>query len=71
MQLCAVQMISWKMCLGCGNMCLNVLKAQANMGEAMFGGMSVENKSVFQHRRYSAKGKCGDHVCQVKRTLTL
>ena len=57
-------------------MCLTVLKAQANMGEAMFGGMSVENKSVFgcpevQHRRDSAKRECGDHVYQVKRTLTL
>ena len=41
----------------------------------MFGGMSVENKSVFgcpevQQRRDSARGECGDIVCQVKRTLT-
>ena len=26
MQLCVVQRISWKMCLGCGNMCVPVLK---------------------------------------------
>ena len=35
----------------------------------------MENKSVFgcpevQHRRDSAKGECGDQVCQEKRTLT-
>ena len=41
----------------------------------MFGGMSVENKSVFgcpevRQRRDSAKGECGDHVCLVKSTLT-
>ena len=38
-------------------------------------GMSVENKSVFgcpevQQRPDSAKGECGDQVCQEKRTLT-
>ena len=41
----------------------------------MFGGMTVENKSVFgcpevQKRCDSAKGECGDNVCTVKLTLT-
>ena len=41
----------------------------------MFGGMSVEKKSVFGcpevHQRCdSAKGECGDNVCRVKSTLT-
>ena len=41
----------------------------------MLRGMSVENKPVFgcpevRQRCDSAKGECGDHVCQVKSTLT-
>ena len=54
------------------------VKGPGNYGRSlsdMFGGMSVENKSVFgcpevQQRCDSAKGECGDNVCQVKLTLT-
>ena len=56
----------------------NCVKGPGNYGRSlsdMFGGMSVENKSVFgcpevQQRCDSAKGECGDNVCQVKLTLT-
>ena len=56
----------------------NCVKGPGKYGRSlsdMFGGMSVENKSVFgcpevQQRCDSAKGECGEHVCQVKRTLT-
>ena len=41
MQLCAGQRISWKMCLGCENMCVTVLKAHANMGEAFLTCLEV------------------------------
>ena len=41
MQLCVVQRISWKMCLGCGNMCVTVLKAPANVGEAFLTCLEV------------------------------
>ena len=75
MQLCAVQRISWKMCLGCGNMCLSVLKAQANMGEAnltCLGGCLCRISLCLDVQRFSKDvTECGDHVCQVKRTLTL
>ena len=54
------------------------VKGPGNYGRSlsdMFGGMSVENKSVFgcpevQKRCDSAKGECGDNVCTVKLTLT-
>lgn len=56
----------------------NCVKGPGKYGRSlfdMFGGMSVENKSVFgcpevQQRPDSAKGECGDQVCQEKRTLT-
>ena len=56
----------------------NCVKGAGNYGRSlsdMFGGMSVENKSVFgcpelQKRCYSAKEECGDNVCQAKLTLT-
>ena len=56
----------------------NCVKGPGKCGRSlsdMFGGMSVENKSVFgcpevRQRHHSAKGECGDHVCQVKSTLT-
>ena len=56
----------------------NCVKGPGKCGRSlsdMFGGMSMENKSVFgcpevRQRHDSAKGECGDHVCQVKRTLT-
>ena len=38
---CAVQKISWKICLGCENMCVTVLKAQATMGEAFLTCLEV------------------------------
>ena len=38
---CAVQKISWKMCLGCENMCATVLKAQATMEEAFLTCLEV------------------------------
>ena len=38
---CAVQKISWKMCLGCENMCATVLKAQATMEEAFLPCLEV------------------------------
>ena len=56
----------------------NCVKGPGKYGRSlsdMFGGMSVENKSVFgcpeaQQRCDSAKEECGDNVCQVKHTLT-
>ena len=56
----------------------NCVKGPGKCGRSlsdMFGGMSVENKFVFGcpevwQRHHSAKGECGDHVCQVKSTLT-
>ena len=56
----------------------NCVKSPGNYGRSlsdMFGGMSLENKSVFgcpeaQQRCYSAEGECGDNVCRVKLTLT-
>ena len=41
MQLCAVQRIGWKMCPGCENMCLTVIKAQATIGEAFLTCLEV------------------------------
>ena len=54
------------------------VKGPGNYGRSlsdMFGGMSVENKSVFgcpeaQQRRDMGQGRVRVHVCQVKRTLT-
>ena len=56
----------------------NCVKGLCKYGRSqfdMFGGMSVENKSVFgcpevQQKCDSAKGECGDNVCTVKLTLT-
>ena len=36
-----MQRISWKICLGCENMCATVLKAQATMGEAFLTCLEV------------------------------
>ena len=57
----------------------NCVKGPGKYGRCqsdMFGGMSVENKSVFgcpevQQRCDSAKGECGDTVCSVSKDGTV
>ena len=57
----------------------NCVKGPGNYGRSlsdMFGGMSVEKKSVFgcpeAHQRCdSAKGECGDTVCIVRKDGTV
>ena len=57
----------------------NCVKGPGNYGRSlsdMFGGMSVENMSVFgcpevQQRCDSAKGECGDTVCIVSKDGTV